>query len=274
MVPALDAIVLALAPAFAAGFAIQKLLEIFDWGFSCLADWLARLFDKNLEREPAGKVSKGVTDLFNWGLGPFNGYLSSREIAKTTPELDAAKQKKTEADAKLNAAKQKKTEAENSLKTAEGDEQKRADANSNLKKVEEDVKNAEGEAKNAEEERKKAEEKVEGEKKEFVKGIKVLLTGFAAIGIAFWIVSNSEISVIKPLLSMMNNSTTMSINLTTNASINATASANKPFYISPSVDYWITVLFIAAGTDGVNSILKYLGYAKEEKKETASVDKE
>ena len=43
----------------------------------------------------------------------------------------------------------------------------------------------------------------------------------------------------------------------------------------PNVGYWldtiITALIISAGTEGFNSILKFLGYAKENKKNVAQV---
>jgi len=232
MVQVLEAIVYALAPAFAAGFAIQKLLEIFDAFFSWLADSIAKLLDERLkltvnQGSTGNQGSVGNQDkwklkfeqITKYGLELKKRSLSSREITRAVSEL---------------------TDAQRTLKdqTTESDETK------------------------------KAKENVEEKKKEFVKGIKVLLTGVAAIGIASWIVSNSSISVIEPLITLMNNNTNMTMNLTTNMSINATtAGANKAFYITPRADYWITILFIAAGTDGVNSILKYLGYAKEEMNE-------
>ena len=68
MVQALEAIVYALAPAFAAGFAIQKLLEIFDFVFSWAADWIAKLLDERLLDATDDKLStkaiKGIRDLF------------------------------------------------------------------------------------------------------------------------------------------------------------------------------------------------------------------
>ena len=239
MVQALEAIVYALAPAFAAGFAIQKLLEIFDAFFSWLADSIAKFLDGRLRStvKQGSTVNQGsVGNQAKWEeileqakklfLKLKNGSLSSREITKAESEL---------------------THAQTMLKdqTTESAEVK------------------------------KAKENVEEKKKEFVKGIKVLLTGVAAIGIASWVVSNSSISVIEPLTTLMNNNTNTTMNLTTNMSINATtAGANKAFYITPRADYWITILFIAAGTDGVNSILKYLGYAKEKKNEDVSADTE
>jgi hypothetical protein len=90
------------------------------------------------------------------------------------------------------------------------------------------------------------------EEKEFEKSLKVLLTGVAAILIGIWIVSELPISVLKPV---------MNINATTGA-----ISANSAININQYIDKFVTILFIAAGTDGINSILKYLGYAKEQKK--------
>lgn len=229
MVQALEAIVYALAPAFAAGFAIQKLLEILDALFSRLAAVIAKQLDVRTDE----KLNERLNELEESDKenakpsGIFGGKLTSTEITKAMVDL-------AETNTPTNSAK-------GETKVGASDD---------------------------------ATKKVEEEKKEFVKSIKVLLTGLAAIGIASWIVSHSSISVIEPLINMMNNNTTMSMNLATNASINATAGANRPFYVSSSVDHWITILFIAAGTDGVNSILKYLGYAKEEKKETASADTE
>jgi len=38
-------------------------------------------------------------------------------------------------------------------------------------------------------------------------------------------------------------------------------------------DYIVTTLIVSAGTEGFNSIMKFLGYAKEDKKATAAVSK-
>jgi hypothetical protein len=43
---------------------------------------------------------------------------------------------------------------------------------------------------------------------------------------------------------------------------------------SPFIDYVITALFISAGTEGVNSLLKFLQYKKEEQKGDAMQTKE
>lgn len=174
----LDAIIVALAPAFAAGFAIQKLLETCDALFSRLAAEMA---------EEVNKYER----------------LKSKKVEEATTALNDAK---------------------NELKP----EQK-----SNAK-VE------------------KAEKSLLEEEKEFEKSLKVLLTGVAAILIGIWIVSELPISVLKPV---------MNINATTGA-----ISANSTININQYIDKFVTILFIAAGTDGINSILKYLGYAKEQKK--------
>ena len=58
MVEGLDALIIALAPVFAAGFAVQKLLEIFDALFS----WVAHILANGAEGLPGAeekKVSKG-----------------------------------------------------------------------------------------------------------------------------------------------------------------------------------------------------------------------
>jgi len=181
----LDAIIVALAPAFAAGFAIQKLLETCDALFSRLA----------------AKMAEGLNE---------SKLLKSKKIEEATKALDAAK-KKLKTEQKPNAENEKT-------------------------KVEVD----------------KAEKSLLEEEKEFEKSLKVLLTGVAAILIGIWIVSELPISVLKPV---------MNINATTGA-----ISANSTININQYIDKFITILFIAAGTDGINSILKYLGYAKEQKK--------
>lgn len=195
MAQGLDALIVALAPAFAAGFAIQKLLEILDVVFSKLAE----LTDKLLQ----GK---------------------SEKISKAKEEYDKAKNALDAAETIVKAAADKtKAEAENNIKDLE---QKTMDAD----------------------------EKVDEEKKEFKKSLKVFWTGIAAIAIGYWIVviSGLPISVLTPV---------MNINATSGA-----ISANT-LHINQNIDNLITILFIAAGTEGVNSILKYLGYAKEKKQE-------
>lgn len=186
---ALDALIIALAPVFAAGFAIQKLLEISDSVFSLWTDFTAKILDKRLEDKKQGELDKKQGDPDKKRLG----LLPSRKI----------------------------NTAENKLKDA------------------------------SPEDKSKAEEKVDQEKKEFKKSLKVLWTGLAAIIIGYWIVSSLHISALTPILN---------INATTGA-----ISSSNPISIDPFWDKFITVFFIAAGTEGVNSILKYLGYAKEQK---------
>lgn len=245
MVQALEAIVYALAPAFAAGFAIQKLLEILDAFFSWLAAFIAKKLDARTDEKLNEKLNKLKEPNKEKAKpsGILGGKLTSNKITKAMV-VDLAETNTTTS----------RGNEEPKVNTSDGStkkiEEKKVEANSDSTK------------------------KVEEEKKEFVKSIKVLLTGIAAIIIASWIVLNSSISVIDPLITLMNNNTNMSTNLTANISISTTAGANKAFYVSSFIDDCITVFFIAAGTDGVNSILKYLGYAKEEKKETVSADAE
>jgi|SRR5579864_2697243 len=44
----------------------------------------------------------------------------------------------------------------------------------------------------------------------------------------------------------------------------------KSFGITSSFDIWVTGLVLSAGTEGANSILKFLKYSKEAKKSTAA----
>jgi hypothetical protein len=185
---ALDALIIALAPVFAAGFAIQKLLEISDSAFSLWTDFTAKILDKRLEDKKPGEPDKKPEE-----QDKSLGLLPSRKI----------------------------TRAENNLNDQ------------------------------STEDKSEAKEKVDQEKKEFKKSLKVLWTGLAAIIIGYWIVSSLHISVLTPILN---------INATTGA-----ISSSNPISIDPFWDKFITVFFIAAGTEGVNSILKYLGYAKEQK---------
>jgi hypothetical protein len=181
-----------LAPVFAAGFAVQKLLEIFDALFS----WTAHILANGAEGLPGAeekKISNGKGDTTN------NNILA------------------------------------NGLKSISGkikDAKAGIDANASL------------------DETAKASETVKKANEEFEKSLKVLVIGLVSIGLACVIVSQLNISVMTPIFNL-------------NATSGAAAKATSANY--QGMDFWITVLFIAAGTEGINSILKYLGYAKEKK---------
>jgi hypothetical protein len=183
-----------LAPAFAAGFAAQKLLEIFDAAFSFMAAKTAEILEKS------------------------------------SSKIKDAKKPNVEAKTALTKAKNTPTNANDKTKV---------EAEKNLKDMEEKVK--------------ETEENLDKAKKEFEKSLKVLFTGIAAIALGWWIVSEVHISVLTPIFNL--NATTGAI------------SANNAISINQNIDKVVTVLFIAAGTEGINSILKYLGYAKEKKED-------
>lgn len=78
------------------------------------------------------------------------------------------------------------------------------------------------------------------EKNEYKKELKGLILGGCSLIAAAIIVWTTHISVLKPFEEMI---------------------PNLPSYI----DMAVTILFISAGTEGINSIIKYLGYSKDKK---------
>lgn len=207
MVEGLDALIIALAPVFAAGFAVQKLLEILDALFSRLA-WEGA---KNLEK--------------------FSGEIKDAE-GETKIKTDAEN-----VEASTNEHVQEPATIE---KTKEVDK----------KNIKADKMNG----KAAQDKNAQDPETVKKAKEEFKKSLKVLVTGIFSIGFASVVVSQLKISVMTPIFDL---------NATSRAAV-ATTSTSYQW-----MDFCITVLFIAAGTEGINSILKYLGYAKEKKQDAA-----
>jgi len=209
LVEGLDALIIALAPVFAAGFAVQKLMEILDAFFSRLAWSGAKILEKySGEIIDAEEEANVKTEAENVKAGT-KGYAKEPATVENTKE---GGKKKVKAD-KMNgkASRDKNAQEPETVKKA---------------------------------------------KEEFEKSLKVLVTGIFSIGFAYvivWQVPNFH--VLTPLFN---------INATT-GTVAATATVN----IDQNMDKWITILFIAAGTEGINSILKYLGYAKEKKQDAA-----
>lgn len=186
----IDALIWALAPAFAAGFAIQQLLELIDSIF----------------------------------IEPFivNPIISNRfQSSIDTTQQEAETAAKEYANLRMAAM------------AMDSRDPKRSDS---IEKV------ANAEVEKAKKEREAAAKKEE--KNDSKKELKGLILGLASLIAAFIIVWTTNISVLTPF-------------------------AEKIPHIPNSVDIAVTVLFISAGTEGINSIVKYLGYSKEKKDEEA-----
>lgn len=203
MVQGIDALIIALAPVFAAGFAVQKLVEILDYVFYAIS---AKITDSDWS-----PIKKRITD-------------KDPTIKNADEGFNKAKQAFDDANKALKASGNGRGANDDAKKSVDELEKKKNDAEKKLKDAKEEVR----------------------------KSVKKFLIGITSIAIAIVIVLSTPIHVLSPIN-----------NITMNTTTGATAGTAAP--VNPAADFWITVLFIAAGTEGINSILKYLGYSKEKK---------
>jgi hypothetical protein len=201
----IDALVIVLAPVFAAGFGIQKFIEIIDYIFYALSGWIITrrwsfINKRIIDKDPK---SKGAIEEYN-----------------------ATSLKLLDADTKLKGL--SKTD-DSGLQTA---------------------KNSVGEAANNQ---KNAKKKLDESTEEVRKILKTFLIGVTSIALAVVIVWFAHMHVLATINEINTNATTGS---------NAASATTQ---VNSGIDFWITVLFVASGTEGINSILKYFGYAKEKK---------